>query len=1152
MRSSSVLLALVAVFGTAGSVAYAGDSPTESATSVGGKTAMDLIRLDAGSPSVILRNAGVLPGSESVEIDGRLLRRGTDYSIDNGSGVIYLMVAPKNGQSARVTYRFDLSLAGKFANASKKLAVTNALTFSLSGGNRVVLGMGLAERGKDGTVTSSNIIGMRNNFSMGGGGKAMGFMAVGQRKKVQSSSLLETGQQDAAVNEDKTQAFLQNVDWSLGPGKLSLDYQDIGSKFDGFSTMTAAGFTDQQVNELAKEKGLKRSGFAATDLGGRGLKLSAGQRIVTDGKNEIDWRSYSIKAGALEASFDRRQVDKKFNRFKDLKEADRNELAREAGLTRENMGLGYKSGGSAFSANRLSVKDEEGASFLRNSYGAQFGKIKIGIGHQSVDKNFTNFNGLREGDRGQLARERGLNRDSLSFSGGGFSLDQSSVTNAESGAGFEAQDLTLGTKAFSFTRILRKQDKKFENLGSLADAELDGHVKKIALMYEPQEFVVRPESRGEFVNGARVDRQLDRLQWSPKAGLNLIADVFKLTGANGDGTITRYGVTSKNVRYSFRNQKFDPNFSEAASLMEFERQRLGVDAGMQKVDESFDMNLGPNSQMSFNRMNAQVAGQGQASRSSIQVKTNGLQVSSTDREVGTGFDAVNNLADPERDLLRGMRGFRQKDFLMNGSMIRGLQFTVKQSDSVNKETNVAKFFGERFMAFQPDAQTKLEMFQFRQQETLGSELSFLNTVERLSFARQIRNISARYETEKINYAGTDASAPSSDRQTFGISAQVDPKTSIGTERTRIDFSDGTSDQIQSHSVSKELNGKVGVTVTQSNVNRGGDRPDEQNRNYGFWVDLGHGLRFNYGMIRGINSAQAGTMQSQTGLTGGTLGNVRIDPATYTDQRWDGSRYQSTGNVGFGLVKPMNLGVFKNFMFGFKADTFRDYARFQRENRWIGAGGSLLGADLSFDYKSQIAPTGERAIDRAFRLSTAQSDKSPLRLSFFYKVRTMPNQKSFAIRDYNLSYKVGTSWSISHQLQTNPEVARGDLLLSTLPQAARSSKWRLDFNPNAPTKLGLAWDEFRDDNNKNLTRVAGLNLTFFAKNPSPLNLYYGFEHNEKKDFKRTAHRYHLRFDQRPGPNQYLSLFIGNVSWQNSRDNQFKVQNWSARGEFSVRF
>ncbi|MBL8048290.1 MAG: hypothetical protein JNJ45_06370 [Chthonomonas sp.] len=1152
MRSSCITVALLAVFGTVGSVTYAGDAPVESATSVGGKTAMDLIRLETGSPSVILRNAGVLPGSEQVEVDGRLLRRGTDYSIDNGSGVVYLMFPPKTGQSARVTYRFDLTLAGKYADASKKLGVANALTFNLTGGSKMVMGLGMAERGADGSITSSNLLGLRNNFSMGGGVRMSGFMGVTQRKKVQSSSMIETGQKDAAVNEEASQAMIQNMDWSLGPGKLSLDYQDIGSKFDGVSTLMASGYTEGEASAFAKEKGLKRSGVQGKDLKVGGLSFSGAQRMVTDGNNEIDWRSYSVKAGAFEASFDRRQVDKQFKRFKDLKEGDRNELAKEAGLTRENVGFGFKSGASNFSASNMVVKDEAGAGFARNNYTAQFGKYKISLGHQSVDQGFTNFNGLREGDRGQLARERGLNRDTLAFEGNGLKYATSSVSEDANGSEFEAQDITLGAKGFSFTRILRSRDKKFEALGSMADGELDGHVKSIAMMYEPQDFWVKPESRMELVNGARIDREMNRLQWTPKTGINLIADTIKLGGEKGNGEVNRFGLQTKNASYSFKQQKFDGSFSEAASLMEFERQRLGVDAGLNKTDQSMSLQMGKSGQLNASTMSANIDGQGSASKTQVGFKGKGLEFSANQREVGSGFEAVNNLVDPERDLMRSLRGYKQKDYALNWSMIRGLGLSMKQSDSYNEETKTSRMFGEQVLGFQPDAQTKFELFKFRQQDMVGAELSYLNTIDRLSVARQMRNLTAKYESERVTFDGTQTTAPSSDRRTFGITAQVDPKTSIGTEQTRIEFSDGSNDQISSHSISKDINGKVGVSVTETSVNRSGDRPDEQNRNYGVWIDLGSGLRLNYGQVRATNSTAAGTMSSQASLTGGTVGNVKIDNAAYNDQRWDGTRYQSTGNVGFGLVRPMNLGLFRNFTFGLKADTFRDYQRFQRENRWVGAAASILGTDVKFDYNSQIAPTGERAIDRSFRFGTPKSDKSPLSLAVFYKVRTMPSQKSFAIRDYNLSWKPTKGVSLTHQLQTNPEVARGDMLLGSLPQAARSSKWRLDFNGSAATKLGLAWDEFRDDTSKNLSRVAGLNMTLFSNNPSPLNLYYGFEHNEKGNHKRTAHRYHLRFDQRPGPNQSLSLFLGNVSWQNSRDAQFKVQNWSARGEFSVRF
>jgi hypothetical protein len=117
---------------------------------------------------------------------------------------------------------------------------------------------------------------------------------------------------------------------------------------------------------------------------------------------------------------------------------------------------------------------------------------------------------------------------------------------------------------------------------------------------------------------------------------------------------------------------------------------------------------------------------------------------------------------------------------------------------------------------------------------------------------------------------------------------------------------------------------------------------------------------------------------------------------------------------------------------------------------------------------------------------------------------------------------------------------------------RSRKWRLDFDQKGSTQAGLSFEEVANDQAKTMSRIGGINLKLFAKNPSPLMLFYGVEQNDRDNKRRTMHRYSLRYDQRPGPNQLLSLFLGNVSWQHSRDSRDRLQNWSMRLEYQLRF
>jgi len=200
----------------------------------------------------------------------------------------------------------------------------------------------------------------------------------------------------------------------------------------------------------------------------------------------------------------------------------------------------------------------------------------------------------------------------------------------------------------------------------------------------------------------------------------------------------------------------------------------------------------------------------------------------------------------------------------------------------------------------------------------------------------------------------------------------------------------------------------------------------------------------------------------------------------------------------------------------------------------------------------MTPTGDRAIDRLFSFSTDQDPKRALRGSVSYKVRTLPNDQQFMVRNYNLTLRPMNGLELSHQLVTNPEVAKGDAVLGSVTQGTRANTWKLDFTGSDRFKAGLSWQELINEQNKTMSRIGGINFTLFANNASPLSLFYGVEQGDLNGERRTAHRYSLRFDQRPGPNQLFSLFVGNLSWQHSRPQDQKVQNWNVRLEYQLRF
>lgn len=1118
---------------------------------VGGKTTIDIVVVDT-MPSVPLRNGGVVPQSELLQLDGKALSRGADYAMDYPSGTVYLKVPFRKGQTLRAQYRYDPTKAGVASNGAGFGAPGNVFSLNFTPSTGVVLGFGMTERRKDGALISSNVYGLKNNFTLQGGG-LKGVFVVSERKEVRSQSLYDFQGQSGPIDEGKSQALIQGLTSDVAGGKVHAEVQDVGEKFAGFQAFKEAGYGDKEVGQLQKEKGLKRYGYGFDKIGLGDLKFSNNYRQVKDNQGSIEWRSYGIQAGPLSLSWNSQRVDPQFGRFQDLAEGDREWLAKEKGLDRENIEGAFQLKGGKAEFKSRAVEDTEGKGVVHRSANLDWSGIKLGYFDQHVETGFTRFGSLRDPEAGQWARESGLRRQGQSAEIGpilGLKYAGSSI-RTDSGD-FKAADISLGGKNWSVQHSSRAADAGFASVGSMSEPELQGHMQAIGKMYDAAGIRLRPEDRNWFLQTAGIERSAWRLSASPFAHNSLTLERLSLAGAEGGGSVDTYRWSGKNFNLGYRHQNLDEKFGELGKVMQFERDRLGTIVGLERTDFTFDANLGSGRTVAASQMKAD-SPSGEASRQALAYSDKSLQIGYSRRDVDLGFENVNQLVDPEKDLFAALRGFAQTDFLLKWKPSASLALDLDWKDGQSAELDQQRVFRNSSAVWKPDRFTQIAYNRLDQRNDDPTQLLYGHRFERIAFSRAFGKTALfQFAHESRDYDGTQTNLPDSESQTVAFETKLTDKTAFRTEQTRTRYDNGEQEKISQNTLSTELTGRTGVSVTETKIDRDGEKPDETKRNYGFWWDFGKGMRFSYGYARQLDSTKPGVMQSGVSLTAGEVGGVKVDQAQYNTTRWDGARNQSTGAVTLGTIKPVQLGFLQDFTFNLSANTLRDNNAWAQENDKFGVGWRIGTNAFGYQYSSQITPTGERAIDRLFTFATDQSDKRWLRANISYKLRTLPGDQQVMVRNYSVTAKPTKGLELTHQLQTNPEQAKGDVILGSLTQPTRSNKWKLDYTGSDSFKAGLSWEELINEQNHTLTRIGGVNLTLFANNPSPLSLFYGVEQGDLNGQRRTAHRYSLRFDQRPGPNQLLSLFAGNLSWQHSRAEDQKLQNWNVRIEYQLRF
>lgn len=1137
-----------------------------------GEPAVDILTVDGGGLGLALRHGGVVPGTVRVTLDGRTLIPTEEFAVDLEPGVVYLKMGARAGMSVTVSYRFDEKAA---TTGVRKAPSFGTFSFALAGGKIGVLGgLGLTERASDGSVMRGNAFGLRNSFGVAGGNLS-GVAVYGQRQRVRTESGLAMNPDakgTAPTDEGAGKFLLQNFTGKLMGGGVTIDYQEVSKNFAAFGQVAEAGVASDVIARLGQEKGLTRLGFGVQGAKIGGLALSQNFRTVKDENGSIDWRTYGVKAGGLTLDYSGRRVDQGFNRFKDIREDEREQLMKEKGMSRQNFSGGWdgKGGRSLGFTSSSIVDDTTGDAIERREASLDVGKLKFNLGDQKIAKGFGRFDSLLNDERGRYGREAGLSRQWSSLDASlakdtslGFSQ---SLFRGEKG-GFLAQEAGLKGKGWSVAQTTRAVQGEFASLGAMAEGEMDSHIKSIATMYGG--VASRPEDRGAFAQSPLLTRRSTRAELTPSKNFRLAMDRLELRGAEGGGSVDNASLRAGKLQIEYRKQSLGKDFSELSRLMEFEKNRLGQVAGLERTDWSARMDLRGSAKLQVTSLAARTE-EGTVKRTNASYEDKKLLVAFNAREVDAAFSGVSGLVDAERDLLTGLKGFTQKDLTVKWRLNPAVSLDLFRFDAANVATGEERLAQNLRFLWKPDGKSD---FGYRREENrVSGRDGELNG--RLFERFDVKRNFGRYGTlalasETVRQSGLANDGSDSRRHELSYETKLNSRTSIRTDQMRTAYADGGKENISANTLSTELSKRTGVSVTDTRIDRGGDDRDETKRNYGVWFDLGNGMRFSWGYARHLNGDENSSMTNTVGLgrnvqpgmqaqqvqgvERGRVGAFELGGG-YGANGWDkDSRTQSFANVGLATARPIRLGPFRDVQLKFAYDAAADRSAWSKENRFASFTGKLLGLTVGYDYTGQMHQNGYRGIDRTFHLLTDPSEKAWLRGKLFYKVRTLPWDDQVMIRDIDVTVRPLKRLEVTNQVKTNPEVLRGDAFLGSVPQDTRVNKWMIDWKSSTDLTFGGSWEQLINENSGRFTATAGFNLVLWNRSGSPVKLFWGMEEQSGTGLLRQqVQRYSFQYDQKAGRNQTFSLFAGNIAYEHNIAEGLNRNNWTVRMDWQVRF
>lgn len=554
-----------------------------------GILASEVIKGNGSRAGYMLGHRGIVDKSEVVSVGPVTKQRNRDYYIDYNTGSLVLNEPVPSTETIRVTYRYvpgsDSASTGSSVpllsfNVGSKNTASLFFSSSAAPNNEKydILTYGLNLQTKISDKSSMNNMLYMTSPQESGRKSLIGSKNVGGEKPKADS------------------LFVHSSTLQSGNVSIKLNYQDVGKDFSGFTALRQQNAVPAEIlNQLEKEKDIRRLGFQADINTGGKTTSSLGFNQISDSGGDILKQSLSIGNDKLKFSAGIQKIDRGFTRFNDLAEAERGQWMKEAGISRTNLQLsmapskGISNAQSAWNALSMSTVSDESGKLSTIGLNFTGKRLSISSSHISVDKGFRRIGDLtndektlmalriyqqfdpnataanvRSEDINRMVNEAGLDRRNtmLNMMAGKDSKIQLGLLNIDDGSGgISRQSLSLTGKKYSITAFTQEIDSSFTRLQSLADVEKAHFANEYGMR--------RTNIAGNFV-------------FNPKLQLSTsMSNVSSETGG-----LVKYGmkVTSPKLSIAANYMNMDTGFTRVYDLADADKNQLITEQGMRRYD----------------------------------------------------------------------------------------------------------------------------------------------------------------------------------------------------------------------------------------------------------------------------------------------------------------------------------------------------------------------------------------------------------------------------------------------------------------------------------------------------------------------------------------------------------------------------------------
>jgi hypothetical protein len=1112
-----------------------------------------------GKP-IELHHQNLIEGSEMVSLGETGLRRGTDYTIDYGAGVIRVIAAVCMGQLLRVSYQ-PIPDAPTPINpgehAIKVMAAMTDITLPAKPVTSVGRFLGLAN----------------DNPTLAFGSQVTGF----------ALSSPQPGKPNLGMSAAPDARFvIEDLSANLSHGIVSVGYEDISSA-GSLANSNGSHLDADTVSSLQRQSGIKKFGFAMQGVDFGSTKVDNSLRLVSDGHGTVAFGDLSLNNGPFSLRYSGQRVSEGFLMFGAIPESDRDSVTRSVGIDLESIAAQYKTKQGMVGLTSELTTDSNRQRVSKEDLSLNFAPLKMDMGTQEVGMLFTQFSALPADQQQTMASQAGTDKKWLSMetapigkTGQPLKLNAVSLTNSLGSYG--AADLTASGKGWSLQAADRKNQNSFAFQPELDDKQVGEDVQTVSKMYAPTEAAASDIDKSMYMFGD-LDRYGFRFTAQPWKASNFDVEDVTLKGATDRAYIESVSGNLKNVDFTLHHTHIGSNFFEDNELMDFEQQKLGMDLGVDRTEATGNLKLTSSAKLAFNMANTNTQ-QGAALRNSFDYSDKRIDVSYSNQKVAPGFGTVpvyqtlTGLTDPDQGTLAMLNGFRDQIIQGRWQPSSRLSIQGQWEDQHNDSTGQEGYDHVINASWAPNKSTQVTYNYLDSQASNPFDVLYDNRMSLLMLTKDFgKDGKLQYAHEQMGLTDPNQDGPppvvgqqapppnnpnvpqgESSEDALTYTANIDKKTQIQTQNSMMRFGDGTREDMSANTISREITPHFGLSYTETNLSKTGGSLDESNK-YGFWLDIFKGMRFSYGFARDLNELTTPNSDNTTiGVTPGDAGPIHVDTVNYGVNSWDNLHNQVSSNYAVHNTIPFKLGVLTDLKFNVNVATSSDYSVYSQKNDLFNFGGKIGPNTFLVQYKSQFDQNNVLATDRYASFQTDQNPKKWIEASLKVKERDSVETGKVLIRDYSVTLRPIRNLVISDHLLTNPEVIfRPDVVLGSITSPWRINQYKLDYQTSKSTTIGATYEDRINDSNQAYFRTAGFDVELFKNTGSPLTLWYGMERGGGAGIpNESAERFYLKYFQQPGPDQLFNIFVGNISYAYTTGTAFNRNNWGLRGEYEYSF